>query len=227
VTLGEETPECHEKALGEEAPSPSAGAWHSGKMPPSLSSRAWHSGKAFFIFSANDSVQRHRQMRIFFCECHSSPSVALGEDGFPRVSPFPECHGFRGTRDSLSFPSAFLPRVQHSRKISFPKCPIFGTRGRLRHSGNLGSPVVLKADDNTKYFQLLANCRHHPKVESSNTAQYNIIKVIWERLKTLTSHLMKRHRGHSSKLISRSVIKATGLDIFRLNFIRFSRKSSN
>jgi hypothetical protein len=42
----------------------------------------------------------------------------------------------------LSSPSAFLPRVQHSGKIVFPECPIFGTRGSTWHSGNFASPVV-------------------------------------------------------------------------------------
>jgi hypothetical protein len=103
--------------LGEEDPSPSAAAWHSGKRSPSPSARAWHSGKTFFKFLANGSVQCCRQMQISFCECPSSPSVALGEDGFSRVPPFPECHGFCNTRE------APLPRVHF-----FPEC---NTRGRL------------------------------------------------------------------------------------------------
>jgi hypothetical protein len=121
---------------------PGKGTWGRGSFPECRSARAWHSGKTFFIFLANGSVQRRRLMRIFFYECYSSPSVALGEDGFPRVSPFPECHGFCRTRESLSSPSAFLPRVQHSGKIGFPECLIFSTRGRVRHWGNLGSPIV-------------------------------------------------------------------------------------
>jgi hypothetical protein len=36
-----------------------------------------------------------------------------------------------------------LPRVLHSGKIAFPECPIFGSRGSSRHSGNYSSPVVL------------------------------------------------------------------------------------
>jgi hypothetical protein len=32
--------------------------------------------------------------------------------------------------------------VQHSGKIVFPECPIFGTRGSTWHSGNFASPVV-------------------------------------------------------------------------------------
>jgi hypothetical protein len=78
----------------------------------------------------------------FLFRVPSSPSVALGEDGLPRVLVFPECHALLGTRGRPSSPSAFLPRVQHSGKIGFPECPIFGTRGRLWHSGNFGSPVV-------------------------------------------------------------------------------------
>jgi hypothetical protein len=41
-----------------------------------------------------------------------------------------------------SSPSAILPRVQHSGKIFFPECPIFGTQGSTWHSGNIASPVV-------------------------------------------------------------------------------------
>jgi hypothetical protein len=33
--------------------------------------------------------------------------------------------------------------VQHSGKSFFPECPIFGTRGSPRHSGNFHSPVVI------------------------------------------------------------------------------------
>jgi hypothetical protein len=33
--------------------------------------------------------------------------------------------------------------VQHSGKIVFPECPIFGTRGSTWHSGNIASPVVI------------------------------------------------------------------------------------
>jgi hypothetical protein len=102
---------------------PGKGTRGRGSFPECRSARAWHSGKTFFIFLANGSVQRRRQMRIFFCECYSSLSVALGEDGFPRVSPFPECHGFCRTRESLSSPSAFLSRV-----LFFLEC---NTRGRL------------------------------------------------------------------------------------------------
>jgi hypothetical protein len=81
-------------------------------------------------------------MQLFFFVCPSSPSVALGEDGLPRVSLFPECHALLGTRGRPSSPSAILPRVQHSGKIVFPECPIFGTRGSAWHSGKIASPVV-------------------------------------------------------------------------------------
>jgi hypothetical protein len=37
--------------------------------------------------------------------------------------------------------------VQHSGKIVFPECPIFGTRGSTWHSGNFASPVVYSLDD--------------------------------------------------------------------------------
>jgi hypothetical protein len=39
-----------------------------------------------------------------------------------------------------------FPRVpvQHSGKIGFPECPIFGTRGSPWHSGKIASPVVIK-----------------------------------------------------------------------------------
>jgi hypothetical protein len=79
----------------------------------------------------------------FLFRVPSSPSVALGEDGLPRVPVFPECHGLLGTRGRLSSPSAILPRVQHSGKNAFPECPIFGSRGSSWHSGNKSSPVVL------------------------------------------------------------------------------------
>jgi hypothetical protein len=72
----------------------------------------------------------------------ASPSVALGEEGLPRVYLFPECHGPYGTRGNLSSPSVFLPRVQHSGKRLLPQCPIFGTRESNGHSGNVHSPVV-------------------------------------------------------------------------------------
>jgi hypothetical protein len=102
--------------------------------------------RLFSIVLANGSVQCCRQMQIFFCECPSSPSVALREAIFPRVPPFPEFHGFCDTRERLSSLSSFLPRVQHSGKIGFPECPIFGTRERVWHSGNFGchfgSPVA-------------------------------------------------------------------------------------
>jgi hypothetical protein len=98
-------------------------------------------GRAFPIF-LNGSVCLRRQMELFFFVCPSSPSVALGEDGLPRVPFFPECFALSGTRGRPSSPSAILPRVQHSGKIVFPECPIFGTRGRTWHSGNIASPVV-------------------------------------------------------------------------------------
>jgi hypothetical protein len=80
-------------------------------------------------FFSYGSVHPRRQMHLFFFECLSSPSVALGEDGLPQVSCFPECHAPIGTRESLPSPSAI--GVQHSGKIVFPKCPIFGTRGSM------------------------------------------------------------------------------------------------
>jgi serine/threonine protein kinase len=43
--------------------------------------------------------------------------------------------------------------VQHSGKIVFPECPIFGTRGSTWHSGNIASPVVC-----------LAACCGHPSI---------------------------------------------------------------
>jgi hypothetical protein len=81
-------------------------------------------------------------MQLFFFVCLSSPSVALGEDGLPRVPFFPECHALLGTRGRPPSPSAILPRVQHSGKSGFPECPIFGTRGSVWHSGKIASPVV-------------------------------------------------------------------------------------
>jgi hypothetical protein len=49
----------------------------------------------------------------------------------------PECHPSPSAMGFAALEKASLPRV-----LFFPECPIFGTRGRLRHSGNLGSPVV-------------------------------------------------------------------------------------
>jgi hypothetical protein len=89
-------------------------------------------------------------MRLFFFVCPSSPSVALGEDGLPRVSVFPECHAHLGTWGRSPSPSAILPRVQHSGKIGFPECPIFGTRGSAWHSGKIASPVVRRGKDTRK-----------------------------------------------------------------------------
>ena len=86
-------------------------------------------GEDFFIFSCNGAGEFGRQITFFFPGCGSSPSVTLGEEGLPRVPLFPECQIQYGTRGSLSSPSAILPRVQHSGKNGFPKCPIFDTRG--------------------------------------------------------------------------------------------------
>ena len=94
------------------------------------------------FFSFNGVGGLGRQVTFFFAECRSSPSVALGEEGLCRVLVFTECRDLCGTRESLSSPSVILPRVQHSGKIIFPECPIFGTRGSRRHSGNFASPVV-------------------------------------------------------------------------------------
>jgi hypothetical protein len=129
-------------ALGEEVLPRVSGTRHSGKRSPSPSTRDKALGKAFSIFLADASVQCYRQVH-FFSVCASSLSVALGEDGLPRVSFFPECHGLLSTRGSIPSSSAILHRVQHSGKISFPECPIFGTRGSVWHSGNFASPVVI------------------------------------------------------------------------------------
>jgi len=91
------------------------------------------------FFSFNDVGGLGHQVTFFFAECRSSPSVALGKRAFAECRSLPSA----STWQSLSSPSAILPRVQHSGKIGFVKCPIFGTRGSLRHSGNFASPVVL------------------------------------------------------------------------------------
>jgi hypothetical protein len=85
-------------------------------------------------FLPNGSVSFRRQMQIFFFECLSSPSVALGEDGLPRVPCFPECHALFNARERLPSPSAtlgedWLPRVPD-----------------IWYSGNLASPVVWGLD---------------------------------------------------------------------------------
>ena len=107
-------------------------------------------GEEFFL-SFNGVGGVDRQVTCFFAECRSFPSVVLGEEGLCRVLIFTECQDLDGTRESLSSPSAILPRVQHSAKILFPECPIFGTRGSQRHSGNFASPVV--------NLVILASCR--------------------------------------------------------------------
>jgi hypothetical protein len=64
-----------------------------------------------------------------FFEFLSSPSVALGEDGLPRVPCFSECHAPIGTQESLPSPSAILPQVPdfwHSGK--------YATLGEFRFS---------------------------------------------------------------------------------------------
>ena len=100
-------------------------------------------GRIFVFLSFNGVGGVNRQVTCFFAECRSSPSVALGEEGLCRVLIFTECQDLCGTRESLSSPSAILPRVQHSGKILFPECPIFGTRGSQRHSENFASPVMV------------------------------------------------------------------------------------
>jgi hypothetical protein len=95
---------------------PGARLRHSGKRLASLSARGRHSGKIFFLRFRPFAVHSRRHMQFFFFECLSSPSVALGEDGLPRVPCFPECHALIGTRGSLPSPSAtlgedWLPRV--------------------------------------------------------------------------------------------------------------------
>jgi hypothetical protein len=129
-------------------PSPSAKAEHSEKRLPSPSAMVRHSGKKQASPSARGrnfpygAVRLRRQIQLFFYVCISSPSVALGEDGLPRVASFPKCLSLFGTRESLSSPSAILPRVQLSGKSGFPECPIFGTRGSIWHSGNFTCPIV-------------------------------------------------------------------------------------
>jgi hypothetical protein len=52
--------------------------------------------------------------------------------------------------------------VQHSGKIVFPECPIFGTQGSTWHSGNIASPVVRE----------LVNA--HPESLSANFEPLNV-----------------------------------------------------
>ena len=118
AALGEASifPECQNSALGKE------------RLPRVF---FWHSGKNFFILNPNGAVCLGRHGTLFFPESGSSPSVALGEEDFFRVSFFPECQVGYGTRGSLSSPSAILPREQYSGKTGFPECSIFGSRGSL------------------------------------------------------------------------------------------------
>ena len=140
LTKNETKKQKNKNSQGKAASSPSALFWHSGKGL-FLECLPWHSGKNFFL-SFNGVGRVDRQVTCFFAKCRSSPSVALGEEGLCRVLLFTECQDICGTRESLSSPSAILPRVQHSRKILFPECSIFGTQGSQRHSGNFVSPVV-------------------------------------------------------------------------------------
>ena len=143
-------------ALGEETLSRVPGQGTRGRKPlprvscsdtrerySSPSAREGTRGRIFVFLSFNGVGGVNRQVACFFAECRSSPSVALGEEGLCRVLLFTECQDLFGTRESLSSPSAILPRVQHSGKTLFPECPIFGTRGSQRHSGNFVSPVVV------------------------------------------------------------------------------------
>jgi hypothetical protein len=97
-------------------PSPSAIVGHSGKRHASPSARVRHSGKRLADFFHTAPFSFRRQMQIFFFECHSSPSVALGEDDLFRVpctfrhsgkTPFPECISSL----SATLGEDWLPRV--------------------------------------------------------------------------------------------------------------------
>jgi hypothetical protein len=106
-------------------------------------------GRAFPIF-LNGSVYLRRQMHIFFFVCPSSPSVALGEDGLPRVPFFPECN----SSPSATLGEDCLPRVPdfwHSGKyvalgeycfsrsgslLSIPRNVVISESGVVADSGN-------------------------------------------------------------------------------------------
>jgi hypothetical protein len=67
----------------------------------------------------------HLPMSFLVHEWLSSPSVALGEEGLPQVSWTLRHMG------SLSSPSGFLPRVQHSGRVSFPSAIYMWHSGKL------------------------------------------------------------------------------------------------
>jgi hypothetical protein len=67
-------------------------------------------------------------MQLFFFVCPSSPSVALGENGLPRV-PCP----FRYSGKAIFLECSFSPSAT---------LPIFNTRGSKCHSGKIASPVL-------------------------------------------------------------------------------------
>ena len=122
----------------------------------------------------------NRQVTGFFAECRSSPSVALGEECLCRVLLFTECQVLCGTRESLSSPSAILPRVQHSGKILFPECPIFGTRGSQRHSGNFVSPVV--TPNIIYWIQIISNRKvvNYKVVDLFEVYNFDILHIFLE-----------------------------------------------
>jgi hypothetical protein len=91
-TRGRDTsPSAKEGALGEEVPSPSASRRLSGKRSPSASARVC-TREDFFSFFGKRLCPMLPSNANFFLRVSLFPSVALGEDGFPRVPPFPECN---------------------------------------------------------------------------------------------------------------------------------------
>jgi hypothetical protein len=108
---------------------------------------------------------------------NSSPSASLprvlgwgtrGRGLLPRVLGW-------GTRVLGSSPSAFLPRVQYSKKSFFPECPIFGSRGSPRHSGNFRSPVVntrLHWNDQTIVHERACGLRNELQMVTESAADF-------------------------------------------------------
>jgi hypothetical protein len=115
-TLKKHFPECLSQALGEEAlpREPHIGSRGRHMLPHVL---CWGTRGRDYVprvlvqgtrgrFLTYGSVQFRCEMHFFFFECPSSPSVALGEDGLPRVPTFPESPALSDTRGSLPSPSA-------------------------------------------------------------------------------------------------------------------------
>jgi hypothetical protein len=113
---------------------PAHGTRGRGHLPQVLEHGTWGRHFSFFwqTVPSKDTVK---------CE-FPFVSVPLPRVLYSGKKALPECHPSLSVMGFAAVGKASLPRVQHSGKIGFPECPIFGTRGRVWHSGNFSSPVV-------------------------------------------------------------------------------------